>query len=236
MDPDSCQAFIFALSQTWKKEKFKGNRKDLCFMAKTYNGDNWRLPKTLSVLTDSKEVAGMIMSGNKGEMVKFFERFADQIQSLHFSDQHMGLSEPLSPYAEASLAASGEKKELGTPQQMLTIQFEMNVEETSADDLQYIVKTAIRFVEMAVAIRLSSQTTKDNAKLRSKLTESLTREDPKELAAAANERRFEQKLKERERYEAMPESSPARVKWERKQEKEKAKADAKKGKRVMKMR
>ena len=62
---------------------------------------------------------------------------------------------------------------------------------------------------------------------------SLTKESQREVEAKAQERKFEKDKAEKEKYEAMPEGSKTRLKWEKQQEKKKLKKRNKSGKKTM---
>jgi hypothetical protein len=69
----------------------------------------------------------------------------------------------------------------------------------------------------------------------SKYVALLTKESPQEVERKSQEKKFEKEKAEKEKYEALPEDSPARVKWERQQEKKKLKKRNKSGKKMMRM-
>lgn len=67
---------------------------------------------------------------------------------------------------------------------------------------------------MIFQVQLSAADKKEAERKRQQFISNITRESPKEKERRAQEHKIEKAKKEKEKYEALPESDPARQRWE----------------------
>lgn len=75
-------------------KKLRHDSEDLQFLAKTFGGDRWGLPKNMTVVTDTETVVNSLLSR---EVVKLIESVGDWLEFVHVSDCYIAPQE-VNPY------------------------------------------------------------------------------------------------------------------------------------------
>jgi len=217
MTPEAFQGFVFAICPAKLSKIIKARKHDLNAFSKKLAGTSWGLSQSLSIMCDKPEVANQLL---KRDIKDFLNNNGEYLQLLHFSDFYLKPDE--SPYNQDT-PAERLTKAVDNRQHMLYMRFQLYIGQADCPDLKELAKTAVNFIDAVANIQLSPADKKEAERKREQFTANITRESPKEKERKAMERKFELAKKEKERYEAMPEGDPARVRWERQQEKKRLK-------------
>lgn len=225
LDVESMQGFIFAVAPTRLAKKYKSDLEDLSQLTKTYNGKSFGLPDSVSVFTDTPDIVGMVLSDHA---IKFITDNQDHLDLVHYSDFFMG--EPSWDPAEGTteLAHQNPANRSGA----LFVRLKVQPGVADAFDANQALVASLDFLDTVSKVRLTAQVKRDNTRKRELFIESYSKEDPREIELKAQERKLEQRRLDKAKYEAMDESNPARVAYEKKMEK---KNKSKKQKMGMKM-
>ena len=230
MEPEAFDSFMFAVCQTRSSKQYIGARRDLSAVTRKYDGRQWKLPQNLAVHTTNSDIASHLLTESARS---FLNEFGDALVGIHFSDKYMGVRG--NTLQEKMNAEPDSEANLPPMQQVLIMQFNLTLEAEGELSPVKIVKAAGQFIESVGRARLSAQAKKDAEKGWDNYITLLNKENPRELERRSQEKKFEKLKAEKDKYEAMDYNNPARVKWEKQQEKKALKAKAKKGMKMMKM-
>ena len=160
----------------------------------------------------------------------FLTEFKDALVGLHFSDKYMGVKG--TSLQEQMAAQTADPSALPPQTQVLCMQLNVNVA-TEPGRVLKIVKAMCAFIDGVGRAKLAPAAKLTAEREWTTYVESLTKEDPRTREKRAHDARFKKMKVEKGKYEAMDPSNPARVKWEKQQEKKRLKNRQKSGMKMM---